>query len=51
MPKVPVQKGEIKPLNTSKNMPYNEKVIERKKEVEMLQDNQTLKLKMPKNGK
>lgn len=51
MPKVPVQKGPIKVLDTSKNRLYSDKSREAQQETNMRRDFKTPKLKMPKNGK
>ncbi|HEY3527484.1 MAG TPA: hypothetical protein VGK47_14910 [Nitrososphaeraceae archaeon] len=51
MPKVPVQKGPISVLETSKNELYSKKQREAQSEADMRRDFRSPKLKMPKNGK
>ena len=45
-PKVPVQKGKVKvETNSYKNMPYNERVSEKKEELAKLRDNRDMKVR------
>ena len=50
MPKVPVQKGPIKVLETSKNEFYSKKQKEAQSEANMRRDFRSPTLKTPKNG-